>query len=200
MQQASCYSLPTTEFFGGSMKWEMARHWRRFVCALMALSFGALAACTPGLHNYDRIADPAVAGNATVAVIGKELDVHVDVASGSYYDKEHQVVVSGHQKGLESSQVGGFIVLGPIGALIALSVGSKVNEAHGRSSFAPTVGRASADIPDLALSVLSEMLADGSAPLWSLSTENPTIAIHPYAIFTILESGKSRWDRHTVVS
>jgi hypothetical protein len=102
---------------------------------------------------------------------------------GVFYDEPRQIIVSGHQKGL-----GWGMVFGLVGVMVA----DQANKSSAEKRFGETSHHSTTDLGSLAKAVLNEEMAAQHAPLWKSTSEPAQLILSPYALFTVLPSGKAR--------
>lgn len=152
--------------------------------SLVFVSASLLSLLFSGCASYNRIADyPTPQQTANVAVTAKPMSKMSELPIGAYYDKDRQIIVSGHQKGL-----GWGLAFGLVGVLVADSA----NRSSAEKRFGETTHGSAADLGTITREVLQEELTAQHAPQWISDTSPAQLKLSPYALFTVLPSGKAR--------
>lgn len=150
----------------------------RLFCLLASLSF--LSGCA----SYNRIANyPTPNQPVNVAIGAKPMSKMSELPIGAFYDAPRQIIVSGHQKGL-----GWGVVFGLVGVMVA----DQANKSSAEKRFGESAHGSTTDLGSLAKTVLDEELAVQSAAQWKSTADSAQLILSPYALFTVLPSGKAR--------
>ena len=150
----------------------------RLITAAVLVSFFS------GCASYNRIANYPAPNQATsVAIVNKPMSKMSELPIGTFYDESRQIIISGHQKGL-----GWGMMFGLVGVLVA----DQANKSSAEKRFGDTAHGSVTDLGTIARGVLEEELAAQHAPQWSAATGSAQLQLTPYALFTVLPSGKAR--------
>jgi len=151
----------------------------------LALLFVASAALLfSGCATFDRIAPyPTPAKSETVAIVAKPMSKMSELPLGVFYDEPRHIIISGHQKGL-----GWGMMFGLVGVMVA----DQANKSGAESRFGASARTSTTDLGTILADVVREELAAGVAPGWSLQNAPAHLQFTPYALFTVLKSGKAR--------
>lgn len=152
--------------------------------AIRAVSTLALLALFSGCASYTRIANYPTPAKATIVTVApKPMSKMSELPVGAYYDESKQIIISGHQKGL-----GWGMMFGLVGVLVA----DQANKSSAAEKFGNSANSSATDLATLAREVIGEELVANRAPGWKLGSASAELVISPYALFTVLESGKAR--------
>lgn len=153
---------------------------RWFVAASTLVSLVFFSGCA----SFTRIANyPTPNAATTVAVLPKPMSKMSELPIGAYYDESRQIIISGHQKGL-----GVGMMFGLVGVLVA----DQANKSSATTRFGKSANESMTDLASVAREVINEEMAAQKAPGWTMSADSTGLVVSPYALFTVLESGKAR--------
>ena len=137
-----------------------------------------------GCASYDRIASyPTPATSETVAIVAKPMSKMSELPLGVFYDEQRHIIISGHQKGL-----GWGMMFGLVGVLVA----DQANKSGAETRFGASAHTSTTDLGTVLADVIKEELSAGIAPGWSFQNAPAHLQFTPYALFTVLKSGKAR--------
>lgn len=149
------------------------------IALLSILLFGA-----SGCASFNRIADYPKANQPTSAtVVAKPLSKMTELPIGAHYDKDRQIVVSGHQKGM----LGG-LLFGVVGVIVV----DQMNKSSGEKQFGQATHNSTTDLGTLTQNILEEEKTAGRAPNWTATDAGTKLQLSPYAVVTVQKSGKAR--------
>jgi len=150
----------------------------RIVTALVCISF------VSGCATYDRIADyPKPGQPTTVAVTAKPMSKMSELPLGAYYDDQRQIVISGHQKGMW-----GGMMFGLVGVLVL----DEANKSIAEDKFGGSARSAAVDLGTITRELVDEAIASERTLGWVKTNGVAQLQLSPYAVFTVLKSGKAR--------
>jgi hypothetical protein len=156
----------------------------RLLSGLRAVLILASLVVLSGCASFKHIANyPTPAQPVTVSVVSKPMSKMNELPVGAYYDPTRQIIISGHQKGL-----GWGMLFGVVGVLVADSA----NKSSAENRFGASANSSTTDLVVLTKEVLNEELTKGRAPRWSAAPGAGQLQLSPYALFTVLPSGKAR--------
>lgn len=139
-----------------------------------------------GCASYTRIADyPTPSKPTEVSVVAKPMSKMNELPIGTYYDEQRHIIVTGHQKGMVAG-----MLFGVVGVLVT----DQMNKSSGAAKYADDSARSRSDLVSMTRELLTEAMAGGHAPNWSLAPTATTgeLRLSPYALFTVEKSGDAR--------
>ena len=153
----------------------------------LLLRIGFIAVCSSmisGCASYRRIAEyPTPAKPAEVAVAAKPMSKMSELPIGVFYDPERQIIISGHQKGM-----GWGVMFGVVGVMVA----DQANKSSAEKRFGASASNSAADLGTLTRELLASAVGTSDAGNWTIASDKGQLQISPYAVFTVLKSGKAR--------
>jgi hypothetical protein len=153
---------------------------RRIVTASFAC---ALIAAFTGCASFNRIAHyPKPKQDSTVSIADTPMGKMSELPIGVYYDKDNQVIVTGHQKGL-----GAGMLFGVIGVVVA----DQMNKSSGSSKYGAEAAKG-ADLAAMLDELVVASIAEARAPHWTKAVGDGQLRLTPYAVFTVDKSGDAR--------
>ena len=151
---------------------------------IVAFALLPLLTVFSGCASYNRIADyPTPRQPTTIAIVAKPMSKMSELPIGVFYDEPRQIIISGHQKGL-----GWGMMFGLVGVLVA----NEANKSAAESRFGTTARGSVVDLGTLTREALSEELAAQPALPLTATAAPARLQLSPYALFTVLASGKAR--------
>jgi hypothetical protein len=149
-------------------------------CFVAAASLAVLSGCASFTHiaNYPTPNQPT-----TVAIGAKPMSKMSELPIGAFYDPSRQIIISGHQKGLG---------VGMMFGLIGVMVADQTNKSGAEARFGAAAHGSTTDLGSIAQTALADELARSDAPHWRQATGPAALVLSPYAVFTVLPSGKAR--------
>lgn len=159
--------------------------------ASLRLAFVAIltALLSTGCATYNRIADhPDPDSNQAVQIVKTPLSRMNDLPIGSVYDKDNQIVVVGHQKGIMPA-----VLLGGVVGVLAVD---QLNRSVGNDAYGDATKSENLNVSTLAEEVLSDLLAAHPEGRWDLRSESSpqskTLQLNTHAVFVVRKDGQAR--------
>lgn len=154
------------------------------VLIVRCVALFAVVLSVSGCASYHRIAEyPSHNTPAAVGVTSKPMSKMSELPVGVFYDPDRQIIISGHQKGL-----GVGMMFGLVGVMIA----DQSNKSSAEKKYGGSAASTTADLGMLTRELLEAELNSADAVNWSLAENEGQLRLSPYAVFTVLKSGKAR--------
>lgn len=144
----------------------------------------ALATVLFGCHTYDRVAGYPTPTQPTQIMVATKPISGWDLPIGTYQDEKRGIIVRGAQG--DGAQFASF---GLIGA-IAVTAEHQAGKSSAESKLGASGNGSTADLVSVTKELLSEALAGQPAP-GPPATQAAQLKLSPYAVFTVLSSGKA---------
>jgi len=142
-----------------------------------------------GCATYNRIADhPDPDSKQAVQITRTPLSKMNDLPIGAVYDKENQIVIVGHQKGLMPAML--------LGGVVGVLAADQINKSAGQKKYGEAASSEILDVSILAEKVLEDLLSEHPEGNWDLHTEandyDETLQLTSHAVFVVRKDGNAR--------
>jgi hypothetical protein len=151
---------------------------------LATLCSALLTLVFSGCASFNRIADyPTPTKSTVVAVVDKPMSKMSELPVGAFYDKDRQIIVTGHQKGMFAG-----MMFGVVGVLVA----DQMNKSSAAGKYGDDSAKSGVDLVTLERACVDQALKSAAATNWSLGEAGAGLRLSPYAVFTVEKSGEAR--------